>query len=205
MNSTHDIPDPRPVYARAAGQLARTVAAVGPGHLSAATPCAEYDVRALLGHVVGGTRRIAAVAEGGSAEGPDVPAWTSEVPAEEWPRLYDEASARLTAAWADDTLLDAPVTVPWGRVPGRIALAGSVMETVTHTWDLARALGRDQELDEELAAFALTVAQRALPAEGREHAPFGAVRSAPQDAGAQARLVAWLGRDPEWSAPAADR
>ena len=84
-------------------------------------------------------------------------------------------------------------------MPGRIALAGSVMETATHTSDLARAIGWDGELDEETGEFALATAHQALPAEGREHQPFGEAWKAPEGAGAYERLAAYLGRAPEWN------
>ncbi|RCG13945.1 TIGR03086 family protein [Streptomyces diacarni] len=198
MNSTPQIPDPRPVYAAAAEQLFQLISTIKPGQLDHPTPCHEYDVRALLGHVVSGARRIATVPEGGDGVGKDVPEWIDEVPAERWAELYDEGRARMNAAWSDDAVMDAVVTVPWGSMPGRIAMAGSVMETVTHTWDLARALGRDDTLEEGPAHFALAAAQRALPAEGREGAPFGEARQVPEDANVYVRLAAWLGRDPEW-------
>ncbi|NSC22642.1 TIGR03086 family protein [Streptomyces albus subsp. chlorinus] len=201
MNSTPQIPDPRPVYARAAEQVAQLFAATKPEQLDAPTPCSEFTVRDLLGHIVCGARRIAAVGEGGDAEGEDVPGWVSDVPAERWPRLWDEAHARMTAAWSDDARLDAVVAVPWGQMPGRIALAGCVMEAATHTWDLARAIGWDGELDEQVGLFALGAAQQSLPAEGRENMPFEDARQVAPDAGTYTRLAGWLGRDPGWSAP----
>src|SRR4051794_40745996 len=47
--------DPRPVYARATEQAAALIRTVRPEQLDGPTPCTEFDVRALLGHVVGGT------------------------------------------------------------------------------------------------------------------------------------------------------
>ncbi|MBO8187329.1 TIGR03086 family metal-binding protein [Streptomyces spirodelae] len=205
MNSTPHIPDPRPLYARATAQLATVIATVRPERLDDPTPCEEYDVRALLGHVVSGARRIATVPEGGDGKGADVPEWTADVPAGQWPELYEDGRKRMLTAWESDEAMDAVVTVPWGRMPGRIALAGSVMETVGHTWDLARAIGWSGELDEEVARFALATAHQALPAEGREHLPFGETRQAPQSADTCTRLAAWLGRDPEWQVPGAAR
>ncbi|MFE9391141.1 TIGR03086 family metal-binding protein [Streptomyces sp. NPDC006784] len=201
MSSTPAMPDPRPLYARATAQLATVVAAVRPEQLDAPTPCTEYDVRSLLGHLVGAMRRIAAVPGGGDGKGADVPEWTAEVPAGEWPDLFEDGRMRMIEAWADDALMETVVTVPWGRVPGRMALAGSVMETAAHTWDLARALGWSGPLDEEVGRFALGVAQQAVPAAGREQLPFGEVREALAGADGYGQLAAWLGRDPEWRAP----
>ncbi|MFD5634741.1 TIGR03086 family metal-binding protein [Streptomyces sp. NPDC127077] len=188
--------DPRPLYARAAAQIASLIAAVRPEQLDGVTPCAEFDVRLLLSHLVGGTRRIAVIGAGG--DGLAVRPFADGVPDDGWSAAYAEAREQVRVAWADDTRLDAAVRVPWGEVSGRIALAGYVMEAVTHTWDLSEALGRPLELDPELAEFALTIAARVLPDEGREdpELPFGVVVPAPEGADAYGRLAAWMGRRP---------
>jgi uncharacterized protein (TIGR03086 family) len=72
-------------------------------------------------------------------------------------------TARATAAWADDAKLDTLVEVPWGKVPGRFALAGYIQEILAHGWDLARATGQETERDPELATWALAAAKRILP------------------------------------------
>ncbi|MFF3616275.1 TIGR03086 family metal-binding protein [Streptomyces sp. NPDC002580] len=188
--------DPRPLYTRAAGQLASLIGTVRPEGLAGATPCAEYDVRTLLSHIVGGTRRIAVIGSGG--DGLAVRPFADGVPDDGWSAAYDEAAAEVGRAWADDARLEALVRVPWGEAPGRVALAGYVMEAVTHTWDLSEALGRPLGLDPELAEFALAIAARVLPDEGRDdpELPFGPVESAPEGAGAYERLAAWTGRRP---------
>jgi mycothiol maleylpyruvate isomerase-like protein len=61
------LPDPRPLHRRAMTQTESIVAAVEPGQLGNSTPCAEYDVRALLSHIVGGLNRVAIAGEGGDA------------------------------------------------------------------------------------------------------------------------------------------
>ncbi|MBQ0864329.1 TIGR03086 family protein [Streptomyces sp. RK75] len=205
VNSTPEIPDPRPLYARASAQLVTLIAAVRPEQLDNPTPCAEYDVRDLLGHLVSAARRIATVPEGSEGKGPDVPEWTAEVAAEQWPELYEDSRKQMISAWEGDGVMDSVITVPWGRMPGRIALAGSVMETVGHTWDLARAIGWTGELDEEVARFALGTARQALPANDREQLPFAEARQAPEGADTSTQLAAWLGRDPEWQGPDAAR
>jgi uncharacterized protein (TIGR03086 family) len=203
-NRTSQFDDPRPWYARAREQMAGLVAAVGPEQLGAPTPCAGFDLRDLLGHVLGGCRRWTRIGEGGDglAIDPMVPG----VPAEGWVAAYDEASARVAKAWAAEDRMAALVAVPWGTAPGRVAFTGYVMETATHAWDLARALGADAQhgLDQELAEFVLGFARRAVPAErpGGE-GPFGPARRAGEDAAPYEQLAAWLGREPDWSAPAA--
>ena len=56
--------DPRPLHRRAVAQTGTAVAAVSPSQLGLPTPCTEYDVRALLSHIIGGLTRAALVGEG---------------------------------------------------------------------------------------------------------------------------------------------
>ncbi|MGW3950899.1 TIGR03086 family metal-binding protein [Streptomyces sp. NPDC004752] len=198
---TSDIPrtaglDPRPVYARATEQVAALIATVRPEQLTGPTPCAEFDVRALLSHIVGGTRRIAVVGEGG--DGLAVAALADGVPDDGWAAAYEEVRIRVLKAWESDERMTAPVRVPWGEVPGRDALSGYVMEIVTHTWDLSEALGHPRELAPDLAEFALAIALRVLPESRPRGAetPFDAAVAAPEEADAYGRLAAWLGREP---------
>lgn len=194
-------PDPRPFFERAAGQTASLFDVVRPEDLGAPTPCPEFDVGGLLSHVVGGTLRIAQVGEGGGPgevdPGAETDSGVSGVPERGWREPYARARERFAAAWADEAKLDAVVEVPWGKVPGRSGVAGSVMETVAHSWDLAQALGRQDLLDPALAEFALAVARRAVPEERGEGVPFGPPVQVPPDADDYARLAAWLGRTPD--------
>ncbi|MDH6705364.1 uncharacterized protein (TIGR03086 family) [Kitasatospora sp. MAA19] len=188
------VQDARPQYLLALGQLEKLFAEITPEALDRPTPCTEFTLRQLLGHVVGGVHRFAYLGEGGRAE--DVVAATGDLPDDAWPGALDRARARAAAAWADDAALERPTHAPWGVVPGRIAVGGYLMETVAHTWDIARALGSDQPLDDALAHAALAVAEAVLSAEHRGGpVPFAAVRPVAPDADVHTRLAAWLGRE----------
>jgi len=189
--------DPRPLHRRAIAQTETAVAAVTPDQFTLPTPCTEYDVRALLSHIIGGLTRAALVGEGD----PDAlarPATAEGVPDDGWPAAYRAAAGRVTAAWADDAKLDTLVEVPWGKVPGRFALAGYIQEILAHGWDLAKATGQETERDPELALWSLTTAKRILPPEIRAAAdvPFGPVVAVPPTATPYTQLAAWLGRQP---------
>lgn len=184
--------DPRPLFDAAAGHLSALIAAVPQERLGAPTPCSEYDVRALLGHVVQATDGFATLSETGEKPGDPAPSLSDDG----WRDAYETARARVSAAWEDDALLDATMSVPWGEVAGRDALAGAVMETAAHAWDLAQVLGRSCAVfDQEPAEYALDFVHRFLPADRRgAGVPFGPVEEAPEGADAYTRLAAWLGR-----------
>jgi len=186
--------DPREYYERALAQTEQVVAAVRPDELGGPTPCTEFDVRALVNHIVGGITRAAITGEGGDALA--FSGRVDEAPDDGWPDAYRAVAKRATAAWSDDARLDAMVTVPWGTVPGRVALSGAVQEVLTHGWDLATATGQEAEGDPELATWVLEeFAHRALPPERRGGpVPFGPVVAVPAEAGPYAQLAGWLGR-----------
>ncbi|MGW7575891.1 TIGR03086 family metal-binding protein [Streptomyces sp. NPDC054765] len=186
--------DPRLLFLRSLDQFEELTATVPPLLLERPTPCAEFDLRALLGHVVGAVHRIAYVAEGGRAL--DLYPQVDFVADDDWPGAVARARTRAAAAWADDAVLERMVEMSWGTMPGRAALNGYVMEVATHTWDVAQVLDTPAQLDPAIGEFAMDIAQRALPADGRgPHVPFGPVRQAPPDADPYTRLAAWTGRE----------
>ena len=182
--------DPRAIFAQAVDQTESIVAAVRPDQAGLPTPCADWDVRTLVSHMTGAVTRIALIGEG--ADALSIPPFSDL--GTDWAAAFRAAGARAAAAWADDAKLDALFAVPWGKVPGRVAVAGYVREVLAHGWDLATATGQETELDPELGAYALAVSHRSLPADGREGIPFGPVVQAPAGAGVYAQLAAWLGR-----------
>ena len=190
---TEPMNDPRALFSRAVAQAGSVLAAIKPVQASLPTPCTDWDVRALASHLVGVLTRVALVGEG--ADALSVPAFT-DLGDDRWDAQYQAARQRAEAAWADDAKLDAVFTVPWGKAPGRVVLAGYTREVLTHGWDLATATGQETELDAGLGEFALAVAQQSLPADQRENIPFGPVVPVADDAGVYARLAAWMGRKP---------
>lgn len=191
--------DPREAYERALGQTESIITAVRSDQLGDPTPCDEFDVRALVEHVVGGIGKAALVAEGARGEpgSPDPAGPDGAATAEDLLARFRQARSRAGAAWADDALLDTMVEVPWGKVPGRGAIGGFTMEVLIHGWDLAKATGQPTEGDQELGRLMLEAARQMLPEQPRGgEIPFGPVVPTPPDAGVYAQLAGWLGRQP---------
>ncbi len=111
------------------------------------------------------------------------------------------------AAWQVHTeavqrLLDGPEAATAFRHPfvGELPLPEAVDRFYTtdvflHTWDLARATGQDERLDPDACAALLTQME---PAEElmRSSGQYGPRVPVPDDADAQTRLLAFIGRDP---------
>jgi uncharacterized protein (TIGR03086 family) len=189
--------DPRPTFFAAARLACDTVADVSPAQLADPTPCTEFDVRALLGHLVAVLRRVASVAAGTPAVG-QVPLVT-DVPDDGWSAAVRAAVGDVEAAWADPAVLDRQMQLPFGRLPGAAALASWTGELSTHTWDLAVATGQSPAWDEQVLTGALAAVRVKLPtAERPPGIPFGNAVPVADDAPVIDRLVAWQGRDPQW-------
>lgn len=74
-------------------------------------------------------------------------------------------------------------------------------DVVFHTWDLARATGQDDRLDEAFIADAYA-GMRAMADVIRGSGQFGQEQPVREGAGTQERLIAFIGRDPYWAPPA---
>lgn len=69
-----------------------------------------------------------------------------------------------------------------------------------HTWDLARATGQDDTLD-PATCVEMLAGMEPIEELMRSSGQYGVRVDVPPDADAQARLLGFIGRDPEWRAP----
>lgn len=201
MTPTTDLtttPDLRPLLAGALDQVERLIGTLDTADAGRPTPCDEWDVDGVVGHVIAVVRRIGVVLQG-------LPPFSvpSTMDSSDWVADWAHWRAATERILADDAVLTREVQVPWGVITGAQAIGAYAGELATHSWDLATALGRAGELDERLAEATLPATMAKIPAEPRDQIPFGPVVEAAPDATAYERLVAWQGRDPGWTPPAA--
>ncbi|WP_406279346.1 TIGR03086 family metal-binding protein [Embleya sp. NBC_00896] len=193
--ATAALPDPRPAFAGALALAGRTLAAVHPDRLDDPTPCADYTVRDLSDHLVAILRRVAAIGRGEDPLG--LPDRATDIATGTWAAAWDEAVREVEGAWSDPAVLGRQYRLPFGTLPGALALVAYSTEFTLHTWDLATATGQDPAWDPHVLAPSLAAMHRALPAEPRGRpVPFAAVVDTAPDAPDIDRLVAWYGRRP---------
>jgi uncharacterized protein (TIGR03086 family) len=182
----------RTLLASALAQLRRLIGGVRREQLVLPTPCAQWDVRALLGHVLAVVQRSALVGEGGSTP----PGFrVLRIESDHWRHAFDTSAARARSAWARPQALTDTTAGPWGLVPAPVALSGFVLELAAHAWDLAVSVGDRAGLDPGLARAALQIATRLVPAELRDDGgAFGPPVPAPAGADPGTQLAAYLGR-----------
>lgn len=186
--------DPRTAMAGAIRTARAVVAAVRPEDLDRPTPCTEFTVQDLLGHLLGACRRVVAVGRG---EDPlSVNTEAPFAPVADWNAAFGTVAHEIQAAWTDDATLERTVAMPWATMSTREMLGIYASEITVHTWDVAHATGQSPDWDPDVIDAAFAAMQVALPAEGREIAPFDDVVPTPAAAPAIDRLVAWNGRRP---------
>jgi uncharacterized protein (TIGR03086 family) len=167
------------------------LAKIEPGHLDAPTPCASWNVGALINHFIGTTRWWATMVTGDGA------ATEADYAAGDYVAAYEEGIAMVVAAFEGDGVLSQRVRLPFGEFPGAVVLGMAATEGFTHGWDLARAIGYPADLDPILAAELLSHARLATTDAYRGpdgQAPFGPAVQAPAGAGPADQLAAFLGR-----------
>ena len=189
-------------YGRAIEQASRVIGAIRPDQLEDPTPCPEWNTRQLLNHFIGSNLMMASVGAGASAgeglSGTAAVAAMGDVVGDDPSASYDKASAAALQAFRAPGALQRPWKLPFAELPGAVALNIHLMETVTHTWDLAKSTGQLDALDPSLAEAAHEVALGLISPDFRNESgdPFGAEVAAPGDASAYTRLVAFTGRTP---------
>jgi uncharacterized protein (TIGR03086 family) len=173
------------------------LAKVGPDDLDAPTPCASWDVRALVNHFTGTARWWAAIVAGAEAPAGEDAAAGEDYAAGDFVAAYEESIRLAVTAFGAEGALDKTVRLPFGEFPGAVLRDLAATEQFTHGWDLARAIGYSPDLDPELASWLLSLARPAISDAFRGpdgQAMFGPVTEAPAGAGPADQLAAFLGR-----------
>src|SRR4026207_2559946 len=107
------------LHERALASTRAYVAGIGPDQWHERTPCAEYDVHALVNHIVSGNFWVAPLVAGKSiAEVGD--AYDGDVLGDDPGASYAASAQQAAAAFNGDGAMEASVAVSYGPVPGEI-------------------------------------------------------------------------------------
>jgi uncharacterized protein (TIGR03086 family) len=189
MTDTTDI-------ATAQAEIRRRVAAIGAGQWDLPTPCTDWNVTDLVVHMIEGSAMTLLLLQGasakeslsafGAAHGADLEA--------ELDRALTDELAAFGKPDALDTIVHHPAA---GDVPGSALYGFRTGDYLLHSWDVARATGGDETLDESLVAVTWEAMQPMAPFIA-QIGIFGAGPSGTVDADAplQRRLLDFTGRRP---------
>ena len=190
------------LYRRAVDEFGARLRLVTSDQWAEPTPDADWDVRALVNHVVNENQWVPPLLEGLTIEEVGDRFEGDQLGDDPYGAWTDVTIAALAACKADDVPLRV-VHVSFGDITGEDYLAQITTDHVVHTWDLARATGGDEHLDPELVDFAY--GYLAPQAENwRAAGAFGPAIKPPAGADRQAELLALTGRDPLGTGELAD-
>ncbi len=192
-----DGPDPECLLAGCARVLAeveRLVAAVDPARFGDPTPCAGWDVRALLEHLVWENLLWTSLADGAPRGD-----FTADHLGDDHVAAFQTAAAATLTAFRRPGML----RQRYGDAPGWRLVEQVVIEMLVHGWDLATATGRPTDLAPDVAAAVLPSVRAIYGDLPRTAAgSFAPEQPAPVGATAADRLAAYLGRRPTAAPPA---
>jgi uncharacterized protein (TIGR03086 family) len=151
------------------------------------SPCAEWDARGVVEHVIG-FHDVLLLRPMGTK-----PSRPRHDPKERWAvtvsailATLDQPSPHPAATTGDPSPSDL------GRLLPMLTL-----DVLVHSWDLARAVGVEPQLDPEFCRIAYQ-AVRSNDHRLRTSGMFGPAVAVADDADPTTLLVAFLGRDPAW-------
>ena len=183
--------DIRAMFGGAVAEFDARVGQIGDDQWQAATPDEDWAVRDLVNHIVGEDLWAPLLLAGSTiAEVGD--RFDGDVLGADPRAAWAAASAGAVRAVGEPGVMDRIVHLSFGDFPGREYTLQLFADHLIHAWDLARAIGADEQLDEELASCATWF-------EPMEEAYRGAGAIAarppvPGDADAQTLLLARFGR-----------
>ncbi len=173
-------------YRRVSNGFDAAVKAVTPDKWGAQSPCELWTARDVVAHVVAGHRGVIAGARGGDP----APLGADEDPKQAW----EEASRGMAEIAGDPELTAKEIDGPTGKMPaGEIIGRFVAMDVLVHTWDLARAVGGDEHLDEDACAQAYS-GLKPMDAMIRQPGVFGPKVEVPAGADLQTEFLGFLGR-----------
>jgi uncharacterized protein (TIGR03086 family) len=183
------------LIAAAAAPHAALVRAAADAPLDTPTPCEDWTLRALIGHLRYWTPVLAAT---GRHEVPVLGADQSglDLLTGDWAGALDADRDALVAAWSAPSAWEGTVSMGGPDPLPAATIGGMVLgELVVHGADLARALDRAVSWPPEVLEAAL-VAVTGMAAQGREMGVFGPEVPVAPDAPTLDRVLAVTGRAP---------
>jgi uncharacterized protein (TIGR03086 family) len=184
------------------------VSAVTSDDLSKVTPCAGWNLADLLAHMTVQHLGFAAAARG---HGADLAIWqphtVADAVAVDPAGTYSAAATTVLDAFAGADVLEAPFALPefgpGATVPGSMAIGFHYVDYVVHGWDVARTMGQPFELPSDVVSAAVPLALAVPDGDFRigDNAFFGPVTPSADSGSDLDRILAYLGRSPQWQPP----
>jgi uncharacterized protein (TIGR03086 family) len=159
------------------------------------TPCPDYTVKDLVGHMVGWSGSFDAAANGGTPNGDPAAYEVTDKSVAEF-RL---AVTSIIGGWRDNGTEREVSLIGDSAMPAQMVFDMTLMEYLAHGWDLAIGSGQPVPYTEDEAQNVLDRARRGPMANDEyrgEDKPFGHIVDVPDSAPAIDRFAGFMGRRP---------
>jgi len=179
-------------FGRATAHFGDLVHQIKDDQWGAPTPCSDWDVRALVNHLVYEAKWAPPLLEGQSLEQVGSK-FDGDLLGDDPESSYDDAVADVRATLNNPAAVGETVQLSYGETPAHEYVAQMACDFVVHAWDLARGIGADDTLDPDMVQWVDDMARpqaAMLAASGM----FGAPVNVPSDADPQTKLLALFGR-----------
>ena len=157
MSGETPIPNPVELLDQVTRRALELISGVAQSQAADPTPCSEWDVRALLNHLLGVLEFSSGCIVGSPPDIRPNEADSSRVGELDLAALagaYREEAARLLELCRQPGALEQIAATPFGDIPTSQILMGALLDQFVHGWDLAKATGQNTALDTSVTEFA---------------------------------------------------
>ena len=186
-------PNPIELYEAVSQGFAQAIRGVRADQMSNATPCAEWNVQALLKHNINVTGLFHRLLTAGTpAAAMDV---SGPLPPEGPLAAFEAGAARVLEVAKSPGKMEEELETPFGRMPAGQLLMFPFMDMLLHRWDLSKGTDQTTTMDSGLAEVCYKIFEPM--ADGlRPRGIFGPAVTVPISASTQDKLLGLTGRNP---------
>jgi len=180
------------LHARALRLAGKAVAQVSLDDLDEPTPCSDWDLRALLNHMVSGNFWVRPLVAGRTIT--DVgDEFDGDLVGSEPISVYENSASDAADAFFAMGAMKAPCAVSYGPISGEEYCAHRTVDIVLHGWDVSQVVGAEYIVPADMIDAVRQIIEPSMESL-RVTGIFGNEIGVPEDADEQTKLLAWFGR-----------
>ncbi|MBI2798065.1 TIGR03086 family protein [Candidatus Saccharibacteria bacterium] len=165
---------------------------IKPGQWHVVTPNTDWDLTALVKHMVYEVLWVPDLVEGKTVKEVG-DKYDGDILGKDAKKAWLAASQKAVAAFTDPGAMTKTVHLSYANVMGEHYCSEIASDVFIHSWDVAKAVDTNTDLDKELAEFTYKFMQPRA-AEMRQSGLFGSEVKVANDADLQTKLLALYGR-----------
>ncbi|MDA1036408.1 MAG: TIGR03086 family metal-binding protein [Chloroflexi bacterium] len=197
MKSTRT--DAKNLYVRATASSKRLIEGIKPDQWQNATPCAEWDLRALVNHVTGENMWIEQFFTGRTME--DVgDSLNGDILGDDPIAAYTGSLARALPLITEGTM-ESTYRFSFAEMAGRGYVTQLFADQFVHAWDIAKGSNQPFDADEELIGASTPVFEEMVALAG-QGSVYGYQQKVESGASPLSVLLGVVGRREDWQPPA---